>query len=947
MCWTSGLILLALAVPTQAAPRASSSLVAGDLRLLLDETARVKELSVGDHRLATRVAPLVTLCPAGRGSYSPPASVSGTYQAGLTLRFPDAGANVVLAVQTGSGSLQFHCTVKGDDLPARGLLLRLAFPLDAIGWQWHQDMQKASTIQAGKVYENVAPLRAWADLPEWRDQPDLRMGYSNRNFCTVISGPVGLCLAVPLDRMCIFRTAYNAKARQLEIVYDFALSPDTRVPHQAEFFFNLYSCDPQWGFRSALAKYYQMYPEMFRSGVREPGQWMAFGKLSEIDNVNEFYFGLQEGASEPAYDAQIGVLSTTYFTHAGQGANIPNYNPEKDPLPSHDVQVQAMDDAFKRSTGIAGLYRQVGLVNAEGRLDVRKWVAYAHLIAQFNLDPELPYGKWTLKRALATLDEFQRTRKARLDGFYYDGLSTGVNYRPDHFRTADAPCLWDPVAKKPLINNFFSSCQFARAAAQMLRPRGRITMMNGALGASFYVAPWLDVLGAETGLSIPREYLNSIRATTFRKPFLTLLKGNYHQHLGHAQIEQYMKECLAYGIFPGFFDWPTSGLGPGSAYWAHPAYFERDRDLFRKYQPLCRALSRAGWEPVTCARSGQSQVFVERFGPAADGVTWFTLFNAGKQKEQTSLTIQAGKLGLNTSAVRVVEAIQETPVKLRAQGEDLVLDTEIPAGDVQVIQLAVPAALSRWRIQQALDVLERGERMRQIDADKPPLAVHWRPQGRPYTRRTLDGKRQLVLVGDGKTSTSAAQWVMLFQPKPAEVTLQVTAGGQGLSAPKGTASIECRLAWVTPSFSYYENRVFDFPEGTYDGKLFQFSISAPHALRAIQVTPILRPRARGELRLSRISLTDASGTEYAADPGLAEWYEPFPSMLRQPIGEGCRDLRAALQKLEESPTTAPHVLDRIRHLEDLVHKHRAQEGCRRLLRDLQTMRRHLRLAVPG
>ena len=88
--------------------------------------------------------------------------------------------------------------------------------------QRHAD---CGAIDEAKVYENVRPLRAYADLPERKDEPALRMGYSNRNFCTVVAGPVGLCLAVPLDRPCIFRTAYNAEGRQLQIVYDFAGGP--------------------------------------------------------------------------------------------------------------------------------------------------------------------------------------------------------------------------------------------------------------------------------------------------------------------------------------------------------------------------------------------------------------------------------------------------------------------------------------------------------------------------------------------------------------------------------------------------------------------------------------------------------------------------------------------------------------------------------------------------
>ena len=47
-----------------------------------------------------------------------------------------------------------------------GLLLRMAFPVDAVGWQWHNGMERAVSIRSAGVYENVVPLRAWADLLE-------------------------------------------------------------------------------------------------------------------------------------------------------------------------------------------------------------------------------------------------------------------------------------------------------------------------------------------------------------------------------------------------------------------------------------------------------------------------------------------------------------------------------------------------------------------------------------------------------------------------------------------------------------------------------------------------------------------------------------------------------------------------------------------------------------
>jgi hypothetical protein len=562
---------LSLIIIGLAATSCASDFTADGLALKLDDQVCVTGMTVNGTELKVAPGPLVTLCDVEKGNFVPASAIEGAPGKSWSLSFGEAKAKAALTITSRDRALRFSCDLQGEpSLPARGMLLRFAFPFDAMGWQWHNDMQTSKAITenlGGKnVYENVVPLRAYADLPEWRDKPALRMGYCNRNFCTVLTRPaaggpgVGLCLAVPMDNPCIFRTAYDSANKRLEIVYDFALSPDTRRPNQVSFAFDLYACDPQWGFRSALSRYYEMYPEFFRRYVREQGQWMAFNRLSEIDNANEFYFALQEGAPEPEYDDKIGVLSATYFTHAGMFANIPNYDPEKAPLPPYETQVAAMEAQFKRTTGMDGIYEKVGLRNAQGRLDVQKASVYGHLIAQFNLDPELPYGEWTLKRTTTTTETIKEKKNGNLDGFYYDGLSAGVNYNTAHFKTADSPCLWDPVAKKPYLNNFFSSCEFARAAAEMLRPRGQITMMNGALGSSFFVAPWLDVLGAETGLRIPRESFNYIRTVIYHKPFLTLLKGNYEQKIGRPEMELFMRRCLASS--PASLTGRPAGLAP-------------------------------------------------------------------------------------------------------------------------------------------------------------------------------------------------------------------------------------------------------------------------------------------------------------------------------------------------------------------------------------------------
>lgn len=927
----------------------------GEVSLTIQD-GMVRAVRVAGAELACAPAPVLSLCDVTKGTeFVPGTVVEGDVDDTLTVEFAGLGARATLAAEQRAGALRFRLELIGDvDLPARGVLLRFALPVDCVGWQWHDDMQTAREIAANAVYENIEPLRAWPDLPEWADKPSLRIGAANRNFCTVVTGPVGLCLAPDIELPVIFRTSYDARARQLELVYDLALSPDTDPPNRWGFAFDLYACDPQWGFRDALARYYAMYPHLFQNYVADPGQWMAFNDLKFIDNANEFYFGLQEGAADPAYDDQIGVLDCTYFTHAGQFIRIPNYDPEKDPEPPWEVIVAETEKTFERATGLQGIYREVGLHDAEGRFQIPKTRVYGHYIAQFNLDPDLRYGKWYLDRTAVQTQQFAE-KGGRLDGFYYDGLTTGLNYRTDHFRYSSAPPLWDPVQKKPVLNNFFNSCEFARAAAELLRPRGQITMMNGALGATFYVAPWLDVFGAETGLRIPRDSFNYVRSIIYHKPMLTLLKGNFEQQIGREQIELFMKRALAYGIFPGFFDWPPSGLGPGGRYWDHPRYFERDRDLHRKYLPLVKTLAAAGWEPVTHARSSDPHVFVERYGPGPDGIVWLTLLNDEPAPYRTTLTIDAQALELDPDRVQCVDVLSDGAVELAATGMGLQAQIEVPANEVMMLQLATPEQAAGWRLQWAAEAIERGITMREVDArtGRPAQAVHWRPTGAPYGRERTDAGTVLVLSG-AQADVLAEQYAMLFQAEPAPVKLRVRAAAEGLSK-DGVARILARAYWVTPSFTHSENLNFDLPGGTWGWRDFEFDIDLPQALRCIQVRPWLNRGEQGKLRIASITLADRYRDDYVVDPTFEQWYEPVPEEMRERLAAESRALADALAKARDAATADVRgqqareaIMDaaaRIEALRAWIVAEHAENGCRRALRDLETAERHLAAAL--
>jgi len=141
--------------------------------------------------------------------------------------------------------------------------------------------------------------------------------------------------------------------------------------------------------------------------------------------------------------------------------------------------------------------------------------------------------------------------------------------------------------------------------------------------------------------------------------------------------------------------------------------------------------------------------------------------------------------------------------------------------------------------------------------------------------------------------------------------------------------------------------VFALPDGSYDWQDFQFSIQCQEALRAIQIQPTLGQGAKGTLRLARGSRVDAAGREYVVDPEFAQWYEPLPEALREPIDAAYTELRGRLEGLrhglaQDKPRESVAPLAAcIARLRELVKQHRAENGCRRVLRDLETVERHV------
>ena len=929
------------------------------LSLKVSSSGELDRLSAGGRDLLPKDLAqfyLVDVCDVTKGDEFVPAKGKAVVEAGETAIVAEAELDrLSLRVAARYEAVGELVTVKlsvhdlsGKD---RGLLVRFSLPIQADGWRWWDDLETGRIIGSSGIYEHSQRIREFAALPEWRDKPALNMGAHSVNYCNVITGPVGLCYAVPLDQPRIFRTGYDANTKRFYIVYDVALAKETDPPSMAECTFYLYLCDPDWGMRSALDKYYRRFPHFFTKHVKKDGMWMAFSKLSDIDNVNEFRFAYQEGAPEPAYDDNLGVDSLTYFTHAGLFANIPDYDPETDPEPSYERQLAAIREKFKQLTGSAEMFDTSGLFDGEGKLSIKRTAVYGHIIAQYNLDPSLPYGQHMLQRIPKVFQSYRTSRGGELDGFYYDGITTGINYRRDHFQHADYPPIWDPARRKPFLYNYFSSVEFAKEVARRLHDQGKITMMNGAMGSSFYTAPYLDVMGAETGLRINRRSFNYVRTICRHKPFVTLLKGNFSQ-LSKDDIALFMRRCVAYGVFPGFFDWPPSGLGPGSRYWDHAEWYERDRLTHRKYQTLCRQLAEAGWEPLTFARSRELDLAIERFGNADGNEVFFTVLNDSAHPVETVVTIPADCLPKD--AVVVDEVAQRWLADATIKGDALEVPVSLGPESLAVLHVASKEQLASGQIAEVAENLTLRKNMTEMDKARPESLVHWR-SGRygGYQRDNVDGTSCFKLANQSDSQTKGAtQWVMLYQDEPEPLKLKVRLKCDNVTpGTQGVFQIDTVLCHVNMKTRFTTRRTekFDLDRGTYDWRETEFLIRPERPLRSIQLSVNLS-RCSGTAWIDAISIAPVSepDQEYVVDRKMEQWNErPSAEQLAQ-MDATFADLQEAIETLRDRPIEEVtdgclSVLNQASACKQAIHNKKLANPFRRELRELEDMTARLSL----
>ena len=565
----------------------------------------------------------------------------------------------------------YRVTVEDRTGRDRALTLVYAWPLPAGDLVFEEDPRTA------------VPLAD--NAPQRSDAQAMGCGAGGLNrwpFGAVSVGGRGFALGIDTAHPAYFRTAVHPRTRLLFIAFDLGLAPEKRT---AAFAFHRFTFTG--GFRGALAAYAAREPDAFKTRVPEQGIWMPFRAIKSVENWQDFGFKFKEGNDETAWDDAHGIFTFRYtepttwwlsmdkahgtnrFTMADCLAKVESLAAKGDP------RARAWRGSVMRDEDGARVGRVMDTPWCRGAIWLLSPLPDIAGICEYKVkNTEADFAKF-----------YAKPFPVGQDGEYIDSaegyLTPTLDFNRAVFAASDTPLVFSSDEDhRPALFKGLSMYEYVRRTAARVWPRGRFVMANGVPGRWPWLPAYVDVGGTETqwideeGRWRPESHRSLLykRALSMGKPYCYLQNVDFEK-FAYADMENFMRHCVAYGLFPGCFSHNASE----GHYFTRPEVYNRDRPLFKKYVPLCKMLSEAGWRPVnTLVASTDARVFVEQFG-----ARYVTVFNSARATVKVRLTAKVGArasehvaggevsfadgvttLELAPDAVRVLDFNLNTPV---------------------------------------------------------------------------------------------------------------------------------------------------------------------------------------------------------------------------------------------------------------------------------------------
>jgi hypothetical protein len=588
--------------------------------------------------------------------------------------FGDSGLVLNARLQPEGDSIGVDAQVLDTTKRDRAVTLYLALPLNATGWDWGQDIRTAEKIQADREYSHQVGVRLGATG-----------SLSLYPFAVISNGRQGLGIANQMDWPSVYRLFYSGNQRQMVIAWDFALTSKSATwpPNRARgrcTLFALTKTLAEYGFRGGLQRFYQLNADAYVRRAKHEGIWMPFHDPAKVEHPEDFGIAYHEGDNSIKTDDSADILSFRYTEPSSYWLPMPPEMPRTYENALSLIQKNAQSTNVEERNWARAVLNS-GTQDSKGRFNLefqnQPWTNGAVFL--LNPNPELPNTeeqptKASLAYNFLMANKFYGKANAPgnsgLDGEYLDSLESWAetaDYRPSHLLTCPYPLTFDRETRQPVVPQFFATYTFARFLRDDLRNRKKLLMANTTPVRFSVFAPLFDVMGIEVnwlwgdGSWHPDSdaTFNLRRAMSGKKPYLLLMNTQFEKFTPEY-VERYFQACLFYGVYPSMF----SADAATNTYWDNPKWYNRDRALFKKYIPLIKKASAAGWEPITHAKTDNPLVGVERFGNR-----YLTLRNLSNQKQETTLRVDfdALKLPLKTPLPKDFLRVVSYSITLKAE----------------------------------------------------------------------------------------------------------------------------------------------------------------------------------------------------------------------------------------------------------------------------------------
>jgi hypothetical protein len=519
---------------------------------------------------------------------------------------------------------------------------------------------------------------------------DIKNELENNVFpiSAIKTGDTGIAMAIPPYEPRIFGMVGSSKG--FSVRFYLGISPLTAMfSNKASFSFIIYPIEGQWGFRSALEKYYSFYPERYEPKAKHGGVYMYMVKGIMPPNADQYAYNILETHHPKVQkdldrDDEYNIASMAY-TIVGQREikfldSLPqDYDEAMKVYENWTLQSYKEHPLTKENAVAYGdLYlKEEVKTSACKEVDGRNVILLRNTpwgkdSVSFKINPS-PYiykdkdVRTVGKDSIEQIDEWL-TRYPQIDGVSVDSYGANwpavLNYNREHFKYVRYPLTFDPEGNLA-IHNQISHYEYTQYLNDKLTALDKLIFANGIytyktryrehyratdirnrikLGR-FFCSALLDGSSSERGIRVDVETCQDVRIFMGRKYHALF---NYHWQ-DPEKVEEFYNRSLCYAIFASNTkDYFSGGeyiehVHEGVDYVNNPEGYYRDKKLIDWFVPKARMLYQAGWQPVSYAHLTGENVYLERYG---NGKTiYFTVFNDSDSNVEAVIKFDLNNLG--------------------------------------------------------------------------------------------------------------------------------------------------------------------------------------------------------------------------------------------------------------------------------------------------------------